>query len=650
MAEFRENKDVRRPFLSTPDDRVYFPASVIEKARRAAARCLKRGEGIALIIGESGVGKTLLARVLAAGCDEDDLVVSVSASRKFSVKAFLQQFLFGLHQTFVGADESELRLMALDYLERAPQKRRILLVDDAQHLTLRVFDEIRMLIDHSEQPTQFSAALFGTPTLEDRLNLPQLYPFAQRIVTRSWLDVFTTDETDRFIMRELKRSGVNAKFTKSARKTVADLAEGSPRIVVQLCDRALFFATENLSEPPEGKKSKPVEINDSDVQTAWRDLQSIFEEATLASAPAATDDVVEFGELDDDDDEAFGGDETVVAQTSDATDDAANDPENKPESLVAQSDQGPLDYVHDGAEMPTISAGGDDSMTESASAGVDAASADERRRAAKEFWDRKDESIDQTQSGARLAVFDEGDESAIDPAIEERLLAKLDASERSANATATTSAEPTRRNDPMNFELVTEDGHYSTTSVGRDGDATFIGPDGAESRTHKTRDLWGKGGSFDEALSLDSAYPPTYESRKSTTRRPLGDPDDDSASFRNANGSNAGDSALYSAVGEVDSMSDSTKKSILEAWDPESQLLEDRAYRQIIAASRHIPCDLATSDRCLQELRQIEQELAEEARRVCNIHLQLRAVCDQHSSDAIASDGSGNFPDPFASN
>ena len=97
-------------------------------------------------------------------------------------------------------------------------------------------------------------------------------------------------------------------------------------------------------------------------------------------------------------------------------------------------------------------------------------------------------------------------------------------------------------------------------------------------------------------------------------------------------------------------MSDSTKKSILEAWDPESQLLEDRAYRQIIAASRHIPCDLATSDRCLQELRQIEQELAEEARRVCNIHLQLRAVCDQHSSDAIASDGSGNFPDPFASN
>ena len=50
MTEFRENRDVRRPFPTTPDARVYFPAASIEKARRAVARCLRRDEGVALIL------------------------------------------------------------------------------------------------------------------------------------------------------------------------------------------------------------------------------------------------------------------------------------------------------------------------------------------------------------------------------------------------------------------------------------------------------------------------------------------------------------------------------------------------------------------------------------------------------------------------
>ena len=162
MAEFRENKDIQRPFLSTPDARVYFPASIVEKARRDVERCLKRGEGVALVVGEAGVGKTLLARVIASNFGDDDLVSIVTAARKFSVKAFLQQLLFGFRQSqsFVGTDETELRLMTLDYLEHAPQKRRIVLIDDAQNLTLRVFDELRMLVDRSEPPAQLAVALF----------------------------------------------------------------------------------------------------------------------------------------------------------------------------------------------------------------------------------------------------------------------------------------------------------------------------------------------------------------------------------------------------------------------------------------------------------------------------------------------------------
>ena len=52
-------------------------------------------------------------------------------------------------------------------------------------------------------------ALFGSHELEERLNLPQLYPFAQRVVSRSWLDVFTNEETGQFISKELKRAQMN---------------------------------------------------------------------------------------------------------------------------------------------------------------------------------------------------------------------------------------------------------------------------------------------------------------------------------------------------------------------------------------------------------------------------------------------------------
>ena len=201
MTEYRENQDIRRAFLTSPDERAYFPASIIEKARRDAERCLKRGEGVALILGDAGVGKTLLTRVIASKFTDDDLVAVVCASRKFTVKAFFQQLLFSLHQTFVGGDETELRLMTLDYLERAPQKRSVILIDDAQNLSLRVFDELRALIDHIQSPAQLSVALFGSHVLEERLNLPQLYPFAQRVVSRSWLDVFTNEETGQFISK-----------------------------------------------------------------------------------------------------------------------------------------------------------------------------------------------------------------------------------------------------------------------------------------------------------------------------------------------------------------------------------------------------------------------------------------------------------------
>ena len=328
MTEFRENKDVRRPFLSTPTPIAYFPGSTIEKARRATSRCLRRDEGVALVVGSTGCGKTLLARVLASEFEADSLVAFISPRRRLDVKSFFQQFLFSLRQTFCGCDETELRLMALDYLENASQERCVLLVDDAQYLTLRVFDEIRGLIDQcAASTTRLSSALFGLGALEERLNLPSLFPFQQRVVSRAYLENFTRAEIAKYVERELKRADVDARFSKGAIAQIASLSDGSPRVVNQLCDRALFLAFED-GENNDGennsakrRRSGRVEIDEKDVERAWARLQSLpeseekeLDSSNLDAEENVSSSIVEFGLLDDDESDEYNNESGASTQ------------------------------------------------------------------------------------------------------------------------------------------------------------------------------------------------------------------------------------------------------------------------------------------------------------------------------------------------
>ena len=321
----------RLPFSTTSDVSGYFPAESIEAARRTVLQVLEHGTGIPLIFGESGMGKSLLLRVLEKFFENDYHVVYMANQRLRTPKSLYQHLLFSLHQSYCGMDENELRLMFLDQLFQRETYRMILLVDEAQSLGRSTLEELRVLLHYNrdENPESIRLVLAGDHRFEEHLTHPHLNAFQQQVVARCYLEKFRREETDKEILWQLKQAGCETPdlaFLTEARKTVHKLTEGVPRIVHQLCQQALALAAElNLSH-----------VNETIVQTAWEILQQLPGSGNgipTAGFPDNKDEslIIEFGTLDDDEPIAptFGADqntdmmpvpllpETPIAETAD---------------------------------------------------------------------------------------------------------------------------------------------------------------------------------------------------------------------------------------------------------------------------------------------------------------------------------------------
>ncbi len=684
--EYRENRDARRPFLSTPDSRVYFPATAIEEARLSTARCLRRNEGVALVVGATGTGKTLLTRVLAAEFEVESLVAVVSPTRRIDAKSFWQQFLFGLRQTFCGCDETELRLMALDYLERSQRRRCVLLIDDAQNLPFRVFDELRSFVDQgAAASSQICVALFGTSVLEERLNLPPLYPFQQRIVSRSYLDAFESSEIADYIDCEARRVAGKFVFTTDAKRKVADFCKGAPRVANQLCDRALFLATQKSGKQIEFKENsgfngdleigEPLSTESAAIQTidaslverAWANLLNLPEETPRLKAGELSD-VVEFGTLEDDEEENIGfGDFSDLSGS-------------------AQGESG--GNCKNDADGDLKIEGGfginEENRGNSGSRSVDEDASEENERAETEDNVGKASGVIGVNDEDKTLdeEFDEEaseDSGEVDAALEARLLQNLriwEESKENRENNAVDAKEPygdrweradalKERQDVVKWKEATEIGEVdaddSVKQIGESGE--FGENDDVEKDEFKTEER------VFEALKseylndgflfeLCADVAPKAKERKETTererktktrakstsktRRPIVGDDDGSRLWNVANGRNVDGTirdderrfwetqlTAERVANRVVSNGEAEAEAAVDNWETEFMSLEDRAYEQIVEDCWETTGDFAASDEYLSELSLLEQEIEEEAnliRRIRNIHLKLRSV------------------------
>ncbi len=255
------------PFLLTPDADFLFLSQQHAQAKACMDYTLLNRDSFVVITGEIGCGKTTLINKLLS-----EIVRSVVVARIFQTQVSPAQFLqtvlaqFGIKA--FGKRKAELLDIVNNFLidQHKRGRQMVLIVDEAQNLSMRVLEEIRLLSDVETQKEKIlNVILVGQPELQDNLNSPKLEQLAQRTRFRVHLGPFSEDETGEYIEHRLGVAGYEGDtlFDDADVPYIFEFTGGVPRLVNTLCDTALTgaFSEEQTSVSREMLETAIRELN-----------------------------------------------------------------------------------------------------------------------------------------------------------------------------------------------------------------------------------------------------------------------------------------------------------------------------------------------------------------------------------------------------
>ena len=200
--------------------------------------------GFTVITGEIGSGKTTLIRHLLRGRTEN-ANFGVIANTHESFGCLLQWIMtaFGISST---SDDRAARYQAfIRYLitQFGEGKQTILIVDEAQNLSIELLEELRLLSNiNADEDQLLQMILVGQPELLQKLRRPELTQFAQRISVNYHLTALSYPETRAYIRHRLRVAGGRPDLmTEAALKAVFHFTNGMPRIINSVCDMACVY-------------------------------------------------------------------------------------------------------------------------------------------------------------------------------------------------------------------------------------------------------------------------------------------------------------------------------------------------------------------------------------------------------------------------
>ena len=272
-----------KPFQLNPDPAFYFGSRGHKRAFAYLQYGVYQSEGFIVITGEIGAGKTTIVRSLFEQLDRDRLVAAQLVSTQLDADDVLRSVsaAFGLpakavdKATLLASLEAFLCQLAID------GKRALLVVDEAQNLTPRAVEELRMLSNFQlGEQALLQSFLIGQPELRDMMHGQQMQQLRQRVIASYHLGPMDKAETQAYIEHRLVHVGWKGdpSIDAAAFELIYTLSGGIPRRINTICNRLLLA----------GYLQEKHAFGTDDVQAIAREIrEELGPESALASVAVA---------------------------------------------------------------------------------------------------------------------------------------------------------------------------------------------------------------------------------------------------------------------------------------------------------------------------------------------------------------------------
>ena len=246
MSYLEHFKLREQPFRLTPDPAFVYWSKQHSRAKAYMESTIWLADGFVVITGEIGSGKTTLLQSFLEELD-DSVVYAVVSQTQLTATEFLQAALteFGF-KPFEKHKVELLDMLNMFLIEQyANDKKVVLIIDEAQNLSLKVLEEVRMLSNietHKEKVLRIILA--GQPELRVKLDSPKLKQLAQRVRLRFHLGALDKQDTISYINHRLQVAGADSEdlIAADTRDVIYRYTGGVPRLINTLSDTALLCA------------------------------------------------------------------------------------------------------------------------------------------------------------------------------------------------------------------------------------------------------------------------------------------------------------------------------------------------------------------------------------------------------------------------
>ena len=260
------------PFSITPDPAFLFLSNTHQSVIEKILHGIRSRMGFILLTGEVGTGKTTICRSVLDSLDgeaETAYIINPSLSGRELILTILDDF--GIKYPPDSSKKILIEHLNLFLLSTAYTKPVVLIIDDAQTMSIEALEDLRLLSNlETDKAKLLQMVLVGQPELLDFISVPQMRQLKQRVAIQCHLEYLTREEVEGYIPRRLFIAGDkgHVRFTPRAIIKIYKASDGVPRLINKICDYSLTagYIAEDFTIGPVYVKKALNEIGDLDLK------------------------------------------------------------------------------------------------------------------------------------------------------------------------------------------------------------------------------------------------------------------------------------------------------------------------------------------------------------------------------------------------